>query len=142
MSGFRRIIENDLKRGLEAEDHTLPFIKKHFGDAITRTAPVFGNTYAYDFYDPTSNVMVELKTRFDKAKHDTFPDSTISFNKIKYAIENPEKDCYVIVKYTDGFWCVKITDEVKNLKPFWFKKNNGEVKYNVGVPTSLFYKLD
>jgi hypothetical protein len=139
---LKQIIKSDLEFGEREELSTLPFIQKHFGSSIIATSTIYGKMYAYDFMDTSSNIMVELKTRKDNVRHNSYPDSTIGFNKIKYAIENPEKECYVIVKYTDGFWCVKITDEVKNLKPFWFRKKNGEIKYNVKIPMRFFYHLD
>jgi hypothetical protein len=142
MSIFAEIIQRDLAKGLEAEDKTLPFIRKHFGENIFPTKDVFGEYYGYDFYDICSNIVVELKTRFDGVPLRKYPTSTIGFNKVKFAIENPEKDCYIIVKYTDGFWCVKVDNDIINLKPSWFKKKNGELKYNVHIPVSKFYRLD
>ena len=57
----------------------------------------------YDLFDfEGDNLLVELKSR--RCNHDTYPDTMIGYNKIEYAINNPDKKVIFCFNFKDGLY--------------------------------------
>ena len=102
-------ISTDLQFGLEAEDKVLTILQNKINTNITKT-PQF-HPYDY-FYD---NVYYELKTR--RVKHDTYPNTMVGYNKLKFAKNNPQYKYVFVFNFTDGLYSHNwIEDKLYNIK--------------------------
>lgn len=56
--------------------------------------------HPFDYFH--DNTFFELKSR--RCNHDTYPDTMIGHNKIKYALDNPQFNYVFLFKFMDGLY--------------------------------------
>lgn len=101
----------DLKFGKKNENENLPLIRKYFNfDDLEMDVNEFETIdFKNDF------ILVELKSR--RIEHNKFPTCLIGYNKYLYFKKNNvERDCYIVYKYNDGLFFVKVDDEFENFE--------------------------
>ena len=102
-------ISKDLHFGLAQEDKVLSILQNKINTNITKTSQFHAFDYFYD------NVYYELKTR--RIKHDTYTDTMVGYNKLKFAKENPQYKYVFVFNFTDGLYTHNwVEDKLYNIK--------------------------
>lgn len=91
-------IGKDLQFGLESEDRILTILQKRVDINITPT-PQF---HSFDYFCASTKTYYELKTR--RNKHNTYPDTMVGANKLKFAKEHTENKYVFLFNFTDGLY--------------------------------------
>ena len=88
-------ILRDLSFGNKNETIILEKLQETFPDIIqTETF------HPFDYFN--TDTFFELKSR--RCNHDTYPDTMIGHNKIKYALDNPQFNYVFLFKFLDGLY--------------------------------------
>lgn len=89
-------MEKDLQFGFSEEDRLLRIIQENFGETFEKTP----DHHPYDYTD--GETYIELKSR--RCNHNTYPDTMIGYNKLKYAMNRPENKFIFLFNFKDGIY--------------------------------------
>lgn len=88
----------DFQFGLLHEELVKSTIDKTFGEGFEKTKDQF---HPYDFVRNDTEYL-EVKTR--RCNYNTYPTTMVGYNKIKYALENPNNKYTIVFKFNDGVY--------------------------------------
>lgn len=93
--------QKDLLFGNKNECILLDEISSHFKINLTK----LGQMHPFDFRDADSTMYIELKSR--RCNFDTYSDTMVSYNKIKYIHDHPERKYYFVFSFIDGVYYIE-----------------------------------
>ena len=88
--------KEDLNYGFQQEDTLLETIKNKFGYSFKKTSKY----HAYDYTD--GEIYIELKSR--RCNYNSYPTTMIGYNKLVYAMNNPNKKFKFLFNFYDGLY--------------------------------------
>jgi len=100
-------MDTDLNFGSRQEDIILKKIQEKVNPDFVKTP----QHHPYDYTD--GETYIELKSR--RCKHNSYPDTMIGYNKLKYAINRPDKEFIFLFNFQDGIYKHKFNPK-KNYK--------------------------
>jgi hypothetical protein len=105
-----RTFKEDYETGLANERNQKAFLEDWFGTGLTKDTNPYS---AFDFYNDTKTVYVELKTR--GINHNRWPTALISTYKVEFAKQglkdDPSKRYFFVWIYKDGIYYLPYDEE-------------------------------
>ena len=92
----------DLILGKKTEKEILPIIRDYFNCNVVMDEDNEFDTI--DFKDEFT--LIELKCR--RINHNQYSTCLIGLNKYRYFRENKDKKCYIVYKYNDGLFYIRV----------------------------------
>lgn len=105
MSKHMPTFKDDYEFGTHHEEKNIGLISKVFNKNLVRR----GGMATMD-YDDGGCFYLELKSR--RIKHNQYPTTLIGANKVKFAEQDPSRECWFCWNYTDGIWGLKYKKEL------------------------------
>jgi hypothetical protein len=98
--------KNDIAFGEKSEMTNLEVLQEFLQTKLERK----GGYSVIDFENPAKTIMVELKTR--RIPHDRYESALIGCNKIAFAEQMKDIECWFAFCYTDGLYVIKYEREL------------------------------
>ena len=90
--------------GMKKECETLKVLQDKFGSDLKKTV---GQYNRFDFIN--ADTLIELKSR--RCGINTYPDTMVGLNKLKYAKEHPDKKVIFCFNFNEGLYYHKYTPD-------------------------------
>lgn len=136
--------KDDIEEGIKKQRMIGQVVSKILGFDLLETADIhhYGKLFYYDWCNEEETIFGELKYRRNMY-HNKYTTTIVGKHKIDYAKSNPDKKFFIVFRFDDGLYYVKVDElPIDTMKTRWNYAHSGYKEEVYDIPIEYLKCID